>query len=207
MQKISLLLSLLLLAGCARFNFGWNEDSGRHDGPYMQSSFDELLAFGANMANIPPLSRSEVCSTLLKRQKDYPGTTGIELHLMVGRLFSDTCGDIPEILKGVGSIPPENLSDERVQKLVSIYTEALKRSQAVSIKLSSLERKHKKLQSVLESKNVSRSKKNKPISKKNGDESKKTEDESKKNETQLLREKLEAIRSMEKHLDESGDAN
>ena len=207
MQKISLLLSLLLLAGCARFNSDWNEDSGRHDGPYMQSSFDELLAFGANMANIPPLSRSEVCSTLLKRQKDYPGTTGIELHLMVGRLFSDTCGDIPEILKGVGSIPPENLSDERVQKLVSIYTEALKRSQAVSIKLSSLERKHKKLQSVLESKNVSRSKKNKPISKKNGDESKKTEDESKKNETQLLREKLEAIRSMEKHLDESGDAN
>ena len=207
MQKISLLLSLLLLAGCARFNFGWNEDSGRHDGPYTQSSFDELLAFGANMANIPPLSRSEVCSTLLKRQKDYPGTTGIELHLMVGRLFSDTCGDIPEILKGVGSIPPENLSDERVQKLVSIYTEALKRSQAVSIKLSSLERKHKKLQSVLESKNVSRSKKNTTISKKTEDESKKTEDESKKNETQLLREKLEAIRSMEKHLDESGDAN
>jgi hypothetical protein len=207
MQKISLLLSLLLLTGCARFNFGWNEDSGRHDGPYMQSSFDELLAFGANMANIPPLSRSEVCSTLLKRQKDYPGTTGIELHLMVGRLFSDTCGDIPEILKGVGSIPPENLSDERVQKLVSIYTEALKRSQAVSIKLSSLERKHKKLQSVLESKNVSRSKKNTTISKKTEDESKKTEDESKKNETQLLREKLEAIRSMEKHLDESGDAN
>ena len=207
MQKISLLLSLLLLAGCARFNFGWNEDSGRHDDPYTQSSFDELLAFGANMANIPPLSRSEVCSTLLKRQKDYPGTTGIELHLMVGRLFSDTCGDIPEILKGVGSIPPENLSDERVQKLVSIYTEALKRSQAVSIKLSSLERKHKKLQSVLESKNVSRSKKNTTISKKTGDESKKTEDESKKNETQLLREKLEAIRSMEKHLDESGDAN
>jgi hypothetical protein len=207
MQKISLLLSLLLLAGCARFNFGWNEDSGRHDGPYMQSSFDELLAFGANMANIPPLSRSELCSTLLKHQKDYPGTTGIELHLMVGRLFSDTCGDIPEILKGVGSIPPENLSDERVQKLVSIYTEALKRSQAVSIKLSSLERKHKKLQSVLESKNVSRSKKNTTISKKTEDESKKTEDESKKNETQLLREKLEAIRSMEKHLDESGDAN
>lgn len=207
MQKISLLLSLLLLAGCARFNSGWNEDSGHHDGSYMQSSFDELLAFGANMANIPPLSRSEVCSTLLKRQKDYPGTTGIELHLMVGRLFSDTCGDISEILKGVSSIPPENLSDERVQKLVSIYTEALKRSQAVSIKLSSLERKHKKLQSVLESKNVSRPKKNTTVSKKTEDESKKTEDESKKNETQLLREKLEAIRSMEKHLDESGDAN
>jgi hypothetical protein len=206
MQKISLLLSVLLLAGCARFNFGWNEDSGNYDDPYTQSSFDELLTFGANMATMPLLSRSEVCSTLLKRQKDYPGT-GIELHLLVGRLFSDTCGDIPEILKGVGSIPPENLSDEKVQKLVSIYTEALKRSHAASIKLSSLERKQKKLQSILESKNVSRSKKNKPISKKNGDESKKTEDESKKNETQLLREKLEAIRSMEKHLDESGDAN
>jgi len=151
------------------------------------------------MANIPSLSRSEVCSTLLKRQKDYPGT-GIELHLMIGRLFSDSCGDIPEILKGVDSIPPGSLSDAGVQKLVSIYTEALKRLQAVSAKLDSLERKHKTLQSILESKKVSGTKKN-------ANKSKKNTGEPKNNETQLLREKLEAIRSMEKHLDESGDSN
>jgi hypothetical protein len=73
-----------------------------------------------------------------------------------------------------------------MQRLVTIHTEALKRLHNVSRKLGSLERKQKTVQSVLESKDT------------NG---------SKKNETQLLREKLEAIRSMEKHLDESGDAN
>ena len=42
---------------------------------------------------------------------------------------------------------------------------------------------------------------------KDANKSKNNVDESNNNETQLLREKLEAIRSMEKHLDESGDAN
>jgi hypothetical protein len=199
MRKISLTLSLLLLAGCAELTSSWNGDSGRYVDPYAKSDFDELLAFGANMANMPPLSRSEVCSTLLKRQKDYPGA-GIELHLMEGRLFSDTCGGIPEILKGVGSIPPASLSDERVQKLVAIYTEALKGLQAVTKKIDSLESKNKTLQSRRESKKVSKSKKN-------ANKSKSNVDESNNNETQLLREKLEAIRTMEKHLDESGDAN
>ena len=108
------------------------------------------------------------------------------MHLMVGRLLSDACGDIPRILDGVDSIPPGSLSDERMQKFVAIHTEALKRLQNVSRKSGSVERKQKTVQSVPESKETKGSKKN---------------------ETRLLREKLEAIRSMEKHLDESGDAN
>jgi hypothetical protein len=185
MQKISLALSLLLLAGCAQFNSGVDDNSNRYVDPYAQSDFDELLAFGANMANIPPSSRTKVCRTLLKRQKDYPGA-GLQLHLMVGRLLSDACGEIPRILEGVGSIPPGSLPDERMQKLVAIDTETLKRMQNVSRKLGSRECKQKTIQPVPESKDT------------NG---------SKKNETRLLREKLEAIRSMEKHLDESGDSN
>jgi hypothetical protein len=185
-RNISLALSLLLLVGCAQYNSGWDGGgSNRYNDPYAQSDFDELLAFGANMAKISPSSRAEVCHTLLKRQKNPPGA-GIHLHLMVGRLLSDACGDISRILDGVGSIPPRSLSDERMQRLVAIHTEALKRLQNVSRKLGSLEHKQKTVQSVLESKDT------------NG---------SKKNEAQLLREKLEAIRSMEKHLDESGDAN
>ncbi len=105
---------------------------------------------------------------------------------MVGRLLSDACGDIPKILNGVDSIPPGSLSDERMQKLVAIHTEALKRLQNVSRKLGSLERKQKTSNLYW---------------------NRKIPDGSKKDETRLLREKLEAIRSMEKHLDESGDAN
>ena len=202
MQKISLALSLLLITGCAQFNLNGQEDQVLNRDPYSKSNFDELLAFGANMSNLPPLSRSEVCSTLLKHQKDSP-SAGIKLHLMMGRLFSDVCGNIPEILDGVDSITHGSLSDDRVQKLVSIYTEALKRLHDVSIKLDSLERKYKKLQFSLESKKVSSSKKiiNKP-KKDVKDLEEPTDDQS-----QLLREKLEAIRSMEKHLDESDNGN
>jgi hypothetical protein len=192
MQIISLALSLLLLAGCAEFNSGG--DVGYPDiykAPFMQSDFDELLAFGANMAKMPPSARAEACRTLQKRQINSPGAS-IQLQLMVGRLLSDACGDIPKILDGVSAIPPGSLPDERMQRLVAINTEALKRLYNVSKKLSSLERKQKSVKSVLESKTT-----NEP----------KNAKESNKNETRLLREKLEAIRSMEKHLDESGDAN
>ncbi|MDD5267069.1 MAG: hypothetical protein PHO08_08065 [Methylococcales bacterium] len=184
-RLISLALSLLLLTGCAEFTAGWEGQPDRYNNTYAQSDFDELLGFGANMAKMSPSSRAEVCRTLLKRQKNSPGAL-IKLHLMVGRLLSDACGDIPKILYGVDSIPPRSLPDERMQKLVAIHTEALKRLQNMSRKLGSLEHKQKTVQSVLESKTVTGSKKN---------------------ETRLLREKLEAIRSMEKHLDESGEAN
>ena len=188
MRKISLALSLLLLAGCAHNSPSLDElgDTGLHNEPYVQSDFDELLAFGANMAKMSSSSRVEMCRTLVKRQKNSPGA-GVSIHLMVGRLLSDECGDISKILDGVESIPPASLSDERMQRLVAINTEALKRLQNVSKKIGALERKQKSAQahSVPESKDTA---------------------ESQKNETSLLREKLEAIRSMEKHLDESGGA-
>ncbi len=184
-KNISLTLSLMLLTGCAGLNPDWNGTSNRNNDPYAQSDFDELLAFGSNMAKISSSSRADVCRTLVKRQKNPPGA-GIHLHLMVGRLVSDTCGDIPKILDGINSIPPGSIHDERMQRLIAIDTEALKHLQNVSKKIGTLEHKQKSVQSVLDSKDT------------NG---------SKKNETRLLREKLEAIRSMEKHLDESGDAN
>jgi len=184
-RNTGLALSLLLLAGCAEFNAGYNGYPNQYNDPYAQSDFDELLAFGANMAKISSSARADVCHTLLKRQKNPPGA-GIHLHLMVGRLLSDACGDIAKILNGVNAIQPGSLPDERMQRLVAIHTEALKRLQNVSRRVGSLEHKQKSVQSVLESKDAS---------------------SSKKDENRLLREKLEAIRSMEKHLDESGDAN
>jgi len=111
---------------------------------------------------------------------------------MVGRLLSDACGEIPRILDDVASISPRSLYDERMQRFVAINTEALKRLQNVSRKVGSLERKQKTVKSVQESKDST---------------GPKDSTESKNDETRLLREKLEAIRSMEKHLDESGGAN
>ncbi|MFI3184545.1 MAG: hypothetical protein QX198_01025 [Methylococcaceae bacterium] len=192
MRNISLSFSLLLMVGCAQLGSGLNEGyTSRYQEPYVSSDFDELLAFGANMARISTAARADVCHTLLKPQKTPPGAD-IHLHLMVARLLSDACGDIPTILEGVASIPPESIADQRMQRLIAIDTETLKRLQNTSKKIVTLERKQKTSQSMLDSKEVAASKNVKG---------------SKKNEANLLREKLEAIRSMEKHLDESGDAN
>ena len=187
-RNINLALSVLLLAGCAQYNSGWNLYSQpSYSDPYSRSDFDELLGFGATLARIPPSSRAETCRLLLKRQKDSPSpVAGIQLHLLIGRLLSDTCGDISRILNGVASIPPGYFSDERTRKLVDIHTEALKRLNNQPRRYGSLERKHKTAQNEPEAKEA------------NG---------SKKNENRLLREKLEAIRSMEKQLDQSSDAN
>jgi hypothetical protein len=181
-RNISLALGLLLLTGCAQL---YPRYSYRYNDTYAQSDFDELLAFGANMAEIPSSSRAKICRTLLKRQKDSQGVS-IPLYLMVGRILSDTCGEIPRILDGVASIPAGSLTDERLQKFVSIQTETLKRMNNLSKKTGSVEHKSKTVESVPEAKDA---------------------DVSKKNETRLLREKLEAIRSMEKHLDENSNAN
>lgn len=185
-QKLSLALSLFLLAGCAEFNSAWDGDSNNYYDPYAQSSFDELLTFGANMANISASSRTEVCRLLLNRQNGTPGP-GIWLHLMVGRLLSDSCGDIPRILDGLKAIPPGSLSDQRMQKLVDIHSEALKRMSSVPRKSGSVSRKQKPVKTVPESKDSTTG--------------------SKTDETRLLREKLEAIRSMEKQMDESDGGN
>ncbi|MEY3289907.1 MAG: hypothetical protein RLZZ419_2149 [Pseudomonadota bacterium] len=184
-NRLSLVLSLLLLTGCAQFTSDWAGNLGRYEDPYAQSDFDGLFGFDANMAKMPLSSRSEVCDILLKRQKSYPAV-GIQLRLMIGRLFSDACGNITDILDGVSAIPSGSLSDARVQNLVAIHTEALRRLQVVSRKPLPLECKQKTVKPA----SASGSKNEKGV---------------RSDENRLLREKLEAIRSMEKHLDESGE--
>lgn len=185
MRKLSLALSLLLLAGCAKLNSAWQGNVVHYNDPYAQSDFDDLLGFGANMAQIPSSSRASICQTLLKGQKNSPGT-GIKLHLMVGRLFSDACGDISDVLNGVDSIPVGSLSDVRLQRFVIINKEILKRMTVQPRKRPAAGRKQKSTQSVRETKDTA---------------------ESKKDETRMLREKLEAIRSMEKQLDDNEGGN
>jgi hypothetical protein len=189
-RHIKLALGLLVLTGCAEFNSGWNTyspNSTYYNDPYSQSDFDELLGFGATMARISPSSRAETCRVLLKRQKDSVApVAGIQLHLMVGRLLSDTCGDIPRILNGVAAIPPGQMPDDRTRKLVDIHTEALKRLNGPARKYGSAVRRHKPVASERETNETGGSQKD---------------------ENRLLREKLEAIRSMEKQMDQSGDAD
>ncbi len=185
--KISTCLTLatLLLSGCAKVNTNLNESPPPITVQNVQSDFDDFLFFGVNMAKSSPTARTEICRSLQKRQKSSPDDA-IQLQIMLGRLLSDTCGEVPKILDGISTIQPEVFSDERMQKMFIIQTEALKRllPPAAPKKNVTSERKQKTDKSGTEAKEVSGAKKT---------------------EADLLREKLEAIRSMEKHLDESGD--
>jgi len=189
-----LALILLSMAGCASFK---TDSPGDHRADaYAQSNLDELLGFGSNFAQQTSAARAETCRFLLNRQKEAPGA-GVQLHLLTGRLLSDSCGDIPKILAGVESIPAKDLPDEPVRRLVAIHMEALKRMNHASRRPASLERKQKTVQSVPESKDPKASPKAPP----KGAKASKTD------EARLLRDKLEAIRAMEKKLDDAGEGN
>lgn len=183
--KICLLIGLLYANGCARYNDTNSSPPPPPYDPYAQINFEDLLNFSANMAGISASARSEICRTLLKTGKSSTDIS-VQLQLLIGRLFSEDCGDSRTILEAVAAIPPGNLRDERAQKLVNIHSEALKRLGSQQPRKSGVERKPKSAAAPLESKE-------------------KEAAGSKKDDARLLREKLEAIRSMEKQLDESGN--
>jgi len=145
-----------------------------------------------------PSAWAEVCRVLLKRQQEPPPQatqTGIQLHLMTARLFSDACGDITKILDGVDAIPVADISDGRVRQWVAVQTQALKRVDSLSKRLGTLERKQKWLHSLLASK-ASKSPGKTRVAK-----------PSKHGESRALRDKLDAIRSMEERMDETGEGD
>lgn len=188
LQRLRLMVILpliFLLSGCASFNSD-NADRTPEPAydPYAHSGIDELLAFGASMSAMSEAERSELCKSLANTQKISP-SSGKQLHLMLGRLLSDSCGDISKIINDVQTIKPNYVDDERLQRLITINTLALQRLQNQS-KKACVEPKSKKSKSKTEAKDST----TEPV----------------KDESRLLREKLEAIRSIEKQMDESVDS-
>lgn len=180
-------LSLSLLAGCAGLDANRREplpECVNTTPP--RTDFDELFAFQAGMAEIPAASRTEICRILLQNQKQSPDVM-VQLKLIAGRVLSDSCGDLSKTLEAVANLPPEKLTDENLRRFIAINKETLAHMLELSKKLGSLERKQKKLRNVLDNKDANATPKN--------DDSTST----------LLREKLDAIRSMEKQLDETGE--
>ena len=186
MHLTCLYFLIFLLSGCAQFNStSPYKKTANYNDPYAQSDIDDLLAFGASMAAMPEGSRTDLCKSLQNTQK-ISYSEGVQLHLMVGRLLSDACGDIPKILEGVRSLSPSYTSDDRLQRLIAIDTQALTRIHQLEKKKHVVVQKPKKTKTIVETQKTP---------------------EPKQNEADLLREKLEAIRSIEKQMDESIDGN
>ena len=221
-----------LLSGCAGFKASKDDPNAVYD----SEDLDELLHFGSDMANKPASSRAEVCQALLNRRQAAP-STGVQLHLLTGRLLSDDCGDIGDILQGIDGATLKTIAGESVRSLVAAQMEALRRMDNPSQNESAVKRKPKTAQHASESKK--RKPEPKPDSKKEASkpqavapkpaakpplgtpdtqkpapklqpgqpgtaEAKKPSAEPPKGEADFLRDKLDAIRSMEKKLDDSG---
>lgn len=178
--------ALLMLAGCSAPASRPLSGSSPlpHIDPYERTDIDELLRFGGDFAKRTAASREDECRWLLRRKQEKPGA-GLDLHLLFGRLLSDACGDIPPLLNALAALPPTAIPDERSKRLALMQTETLKRLQSASRPTGTAKKR------VV----IIRKQKTAPCpAAPNQDEAR------------ILREKLDAIRSIEKDLDESGAA-
>lgn len=185
LQKvICIFFIVILVAGCAEFNGTPPVAAVKPPEPMpLKMEVDAFLEFGANMATMAPSARDETCLALLKSQKAGNASMEVVLRLLSGRLLSESCGESRKILDAVSKLA---ITDTRLQQMILFQTEALKRSTS-ALKKSSSECKAKSSSSATEAK----------VNK----DAKDTKD----NETKLLREKLEAIRSLERRLDATSD--
>lgn len=187
MRFLSLLAIVGLLSGCSLFESEIKESPimAPVTPPAENSELDELLIFGADLAGKSVAARAEACHSLLKRQKESP-MASLQMQLSIGRQLSDACGDIPKIIEGVAGVIKDYQADEALQNFLTIQIEALKHLNAQSKKLGLLERRQKNLKTLIESKEHAITKTQ---------------------ESHLLRDKLKAIRVMEKQMDDGSEGN
>ncbi|WP_051331949.1 hypothetical protein [Methylocaldum szegediense] len=182
----SVLVGLALLTGCADYPGNWYRASyySPSNDAYSRSDIDELLGFGAAFANKSRARRAEECRRLLKFYQKNPDV-GVRLHLLIARTLSEACGHTTKILAAVGGIAPEQMPDGRVQNLVAIHMEMLRHAGGQPRRAAVAERKPDRKPTE------GRVSEPKPGGKEN----------SVTDEAQILREKLEAIRAIEKSMD------
>lgn len=183
----SVLVGLALLTGCADYPGDWYRASyySPSDDAYSRSDIDELLGFGAAFANKSRARRAEECRRLLKVYQKNPDV-GVRLHLLIARTLSEACGDSTKILAAVGGIAPEQMPDGRVQNLVAIHMAMLRHAG-----------NHPRRAAVAEKKPDRKATENRVSEPKSGG----GKDSSSTDEARILREKLEAIRAIEKSMD------
>jgi len=144
--------------------------------PHERIDSDELLRFGAHLAQATPAERKTICRDLLKREREH-ADPGLRLQLMVGRTLSKSCGDVATVLKWVSAIPSDRIAEDSVRWLIA-------RDSAVLKEMRRLERAASQAPRTRKSSRVQAS----PT-------------QAQQDETARLRQKLEEIRAIERQLD------
>ncbi|WP_139556988.1 hypothetical protein [Methylotetracoccus oryzae] len=144
--------------------------------PHERIDSDELLRFGAHLAQATPPERKTLCRDLLKREREHADPV-LQLKLMVGRTLSRSCGDIAAVLKWVSGIPSDHIAEDRLRWLIA-------RDSAVLREMRRLERAASQAPRTRRSARVQ----GRPT-------------QAQQDETARLRQKLEEIRAIERQLD------
>lgn len=142
--------------------------------PYLRVDSDELLRFGADLANATNTQRKTICRDLLQRERER-AQPGLALHLLIGRTLSKSCGDIATVLRWVAAIPPDTLRDDRVRWLIAKEQAVLKEMQRLTRAAASAARTPKTARTDCP--------------------------QPQQDEAQRLRQKLDEIRAIERQLD------
>ena len=140
------LISGLLLTGCVG-NTPQTAAEQHQRYRYDRVDLDELLAFGSELAERNDEELDNVCHEL-NQLEDNPvmAGSGLLLHRMVGRLYSEKCGDLKSLVKRLDSFSLESLPDWRTRQLVVMQASILRRKLPLTLspKLVKLKTKTRK---------------------------------------------------------------
>ncbi|NJD05519.1 MAG: hypothetical protein FIA97_03345 [Methylococcaceae bacterium] len=138
---------------------------------------DDLLAFQADFAHKSAAARAEECRWLVKRQQQSPQLDWT-LRLMIGRPLSESCGDPGRLVRAYESLSARQHLDRRAEGLGDYQAKVLQRLGYGGRRTDAAAERTEK-----------------STAKGNG-----------KDDPKLLREKLEAIRAIERDMDENQPA-
>lgn len=177
---------------------------------YARADLNELLTFGSRLSGMTAAQQTSVCQDMLRSERD-PASAGggLVLHQLLGRLYAEDCGDLESLVTRLESFPMESLPDVQTRQLVTMQTALLRRQiprEATPTPVAKRRHKSRKAGEVATAPNakvqaapssprraVSGSGKSPPpaaTAARQGDD-------------QLLRQKLEALRDMERKLDDA----
>lgn len=138
-----------------------------------ETNVDDLVRFQADFAHRTPASRSRECQSLRKRQLQSPQARWV-LQLMLGRALSEACGDPAKLLRAYENLVRQDAFDRSVAGMAAYQAEVLKHLRYRPGKESAADRKAVGKEAP----------------------------PARQDDAELLREKLEAIRSIEKRMDD-----
>lgn len=186
---------LALLSGCASHTAGTPPQKTRTYA-YAQGDLDELLTFGSDLAGMNEAELANICREM-RRRENLPALAGgtLVLHQMLGQLRYDQCADYDSLVARMNSFLLESLPDHRSRQLVLMQAAILRRQRPPSVapvKSAPAGARNRPRKAAPRPKPA-------PPASAPGSQPVAAGDAS------LLRQKLEAIRAMERRMDTAGE--